>query len=447
MKTFELIVIGAGSGLNVAVNASKSGIKTALIEEGPMGGTCLNRGCIPSKILIHSADVAETVRNSKNYGIDSSIKSINFSSIIKYASDLVDEDAKNIELGIKKTKNLKFFKETAKFIGDMKIQVGKKVITGKKIVIAAGTRPSLPPIEGIEKIGITSDKALRLKKLPKTMTILGGGFIAAELAHFFGSLGTKITIVQRSKMLKEHDDDISNAFQKIFSKKYNLLLGYTGVKAYKKNKKSFLEAVDNKGNMKKISSDVLLIATGRTPNTDILEVENTGVKTNEKGFIKVNNYLETSKKNIWAFGDIIGKYMLKHIANLEASYVLENMFNDRKKVDYWPVPSAVFTSPQIASVGYREKDLKSYAKGYYAYSGTGMGAALKEKDGFVKVLADRRTKQILGCHIIGPDASSIIHEVIIAMKNKIKANEVARTVHIHPALPEVVQRAIGRIEW
>lgn len=453
MQTFDLIVIGAGSGLNISSAAADRGMKVALIEKGPMGGTCLNRGCIPSKIIIHSADVAEIIRKGKNFGINSKIFSINFEKITGRASSIVDKEAKEIESAIIEDKNTTLFKTEAKFIAERTLKVGKETIKGDKVIIAAGTRPSVPPIEGLNQVNcITSDEALRLKKQPKTMTILGGGYIAAELAHFYGALGTKINIVQRANSLvPNEDEEISRKFTEIFKKKYNVLTEFNAVKV-SKNRGKFIVAAENKNKKKKLISEQLLVATGRIPNTDILDVKKTNVDTDEKGFIKTNNYLETTAKNIWALGDIVGKFLFKHSANLEAEYVYNNaILNKKAKVDYTAMPHAIFSSPQIAGVGFREQDLRekkiNYAVGRYEFIKSGMGLALQDNEGFVKIFADRKTRKILGCHILGSEASTLIHEVIVAMKAGLTIDAIKNAVHVHPALSEVVQRAVNNIEW
>jgi len=453
MQSFDLIVIGAGSGLNISSAAAEKGLKVAVVEKGPMGGTCLNRGCIPSKIIIHSADVAETIRKSKQFGINSKISSIDFKKITARASNIVDKDAREIEEGIKEDKNTTLFKIEARFVAERTLQVGKETIKGDKVIIAAGTRPSIPNIEGLKNVDfITSDEALRLRKQPKVITILGGGYIAAELAHFYGALGTKINIIQRGKFLvPNEDEEIASKFTEIFRKKYNVMTGFNATKVMNKGKK-FVVAAQNKKNSKKIISDALLVAAGRIPNTDILDVKNGNVETNEKGFVKTNEYLETTAKNTWALGDIAGNFLFKHSANLEAQYVYYNaILNKRIPVYYSAMPHAIFSSPQIAGVGLREQDLKTkkigYAVGRYDYINSGMGIALQDNDGFVKIFADRKTRKILGCHILGTDASTLIHEVIVAMKNNLSADAISNSVHVHPALSEVVQRAVNGIEW
>ncbi len=453
MQTFDLIVIGAGSGLNVSSAAAEKGLKVAVVEKGPLGGTCLNRGCIPSKIIIHSADVAETIRNSILFGINSRISSIDFKKITLRASNIVDKDAKEIEEGIRESKNTTLFKFEAKFIADRTLQVRKETIKGDKVIIAAGTRPSIPNIEGLKDVDfITSDEALRLRKQPKVMTILGGGYIAAELAHFYGSLGTRINIIQRGNLLvPNEDEEISKKFTEIYKKKYNVLTGFQATNVMKKGKK-FVVIAKNSKSRKKLVSDQLLVATGRTPNTDILDVKKGNVEINEKGFVKTNEYLETTAKNTWALGDIVGKFLFKHSANLESQYVYNNaVLGKRIAVDYAAMPHAIFSSPQISGVGLREQDLKSrkmnYAVGKYNYINSGMGLALQDKEGFVKIFADKKSRNILGCHILGTDASTLIHEAVIAMKNNLSVDAISSSVHVHPALSEVVQRAVNSIEW
>ncbi|MBI3034919.1 dihydrolipoyl dehydrogenase [Candidatus Woesearchaeota archaeon] len=453
MQKFDLIVIGAGSGLNISSAAAEMGMKVAVVEKGPMGGTCLNRGCIPSKIIIHSADVAETIKKSKSFGINSKINSIDFSKITSRASGVVDREAMEIEESIIEDKNTTLFKTEAKFISERTLKAGKETIKGDKVIIAAGTRPSIPNIEGLKDVDyLTSDEALRLKKQPKIMTILGGGYIAAELAHFYGALGTKINIIQRAKYLVPNEDgEISQKFTGIFRKKYNVLTEFNAKKVMKKRGK-FVVIAESKNKNKKLVSDQLLVATGRVPNTDILDAGKGNVETDEKGFIKTNEYLETTAKNTWALGDIAGKFLFKHSANLEAEYVYRNaLLNEKTKVDYAAMPHAIFSSPQVAGVGLREQDLRekkiSYAVGRYEFIKSGMGLALQDNDGFVKIFADRKTRKILGCHILGTGASTLIHEVIVVMKSGLAVDAIGNAVHIHPALSEVVQRAVNNIEW
>lgn len=451
MRKFDVIVIGAGSGLEIAAYAAENGLKVTVVEQGPFGGTCLNRGCIPSKMLIHSADVAQTIKESGVFGISTQINKINWQVMMKRVYSFVDSEAKQIEQGNRHSKNIVVYKTTAKFTGHKLLQVGGETITADKFFIVAGTRPSIPKIDGLDTVPyITSDEALRLKKQPREIIIIGGGYIAAELAHFFGSLGTKVTIIQRRSLLMSNEDrEIAQRFTEIYQKKYVVLLETTTNKVYAKGKKVCVE-VTTKNNKKKITGDTLLIATGRVPNTDLLNVQATGVELTEKGFVKVNEFLETNIPRIWALGDVAGIFMFKHSANLEASYAVQNAFGKKMPVDYVAMPHAAFCSPQVAGVGKTEEEVRDakipYLKGVYDYKNTGYGKAIEDTTGFVKVLVHKETKQILGCHIIGTHASILIHEIILAMKAKLTVDTILNTVHIHPALSEVVQRAFWNLQ-
>jgi mycothione reductase len=454
---FDVIVIGAGSGLDIADRTSSKGLKTAVVECGPMGGTCLNRGCIPSKILIHRADIAESIKRAHEFGLTIGKPKVNFKAIVEETSKEVDRDSKSIERALKEGDNPKLFKGVGKFISKKTLVVNGKTITADKIFILAGTRPFVPPIKGLDKVNyLTSTEALRLKKLPKSITFVGGGYISAELGHFFGALGSNVNIIQKDNLLvSREDEDIAKQFTKQFSKKYNVFLGYEVAEVQKKSKGILVKMKKSKGNgsVRSLTTDQIVVTTGRTPNSDVLEVTKSGIKTNKRGYIETNDFLETNVKGVWAAGDIAGKYLFKHSANLEASYASRNAFSEKPiKVDYYAMPHAVFSSPQIAGVGMTEEETKEkklpYVVGKYEYENTGMGTAFKEKNGFVKFIVEKVTGRILGCHIIGPEASTLIHEVLVAMKSgdgTIK--NITGTVHIHPALSEVVQRAAFQVRF
>jgi mycothione reductase len=451
MQEFDLIVIGSGSGLDVANAAAEhGGMKVAIVEKGRMGGTCLNRGCIPSKLLIHSADVAEIIRSAGQFGVNVGEFSIDFQSIAKRTTGIVDSESDCIRSAFSEIDNPKLFSHECRFIGDKTISVGNETIQANKILIASGTRPFIPKIHGLDGSGfMTSDEALRLKKQPRVLTIIGGGYIAAEMAHFFGALGTKVNIVQRGNLLIPHEDEeVARKFTQVFCKKCNVYLGYDTESVGKKNGGIFfVKARNSSGKVISLESDQLLVATGRTPNSDTLDLGKTGVQVDGRGFVRVNKYLETNVKGIFALGDAVGRYMFKHSANHEAQYAFNNIMHADKKVavDYAAMPHAIFSWPQVASVGHTEQELKKdradYAKAVYPYIRTTMGEAIEDRDGFVKLLASRKDSRILGCHIIGAHASILIHEVLIAMKAGITIGNIARTVHIHPALSEVVSRA------
>jgi len=447
MKEFDLIVIGSGSGLDVANAVAQDGLRVAIVEKGRMGGTCLNRGCIPSKLLIHSADVAETIKGAGQFGINVSGYSVDFEKIVSRTNGIVDSDSDGIKRAFSEIDNPKLFPHECRFVGQKTISVGGQDIKAEKILIASGTRPTIPNIKGLEGTGfITSDEALRLKKQPSTLTIIGGGYIAAELAHFFGSLGTKINIIQRHDLLvPDEDEEVSRKFTEVFSKKYSVYLGNSIESVVKSSDMFNVVAKNSSGKRIEVESDQLLVAAGRMPNSDTLDLGKTGIRTEVDGFIAVDEYLETSVKGIFALGDAVGRYLFKHAANHEAQYAYHNLIHEKKiPVDYTAMPHAIFSSPQVAGAGYTEQELKvkgiPYTKAVYPYIRTAMGEAIEDRDGFVKLLASKEGK-ILGCHIIGSHASVLIHEVLVAMKLGTSVQDIVRTVHVHPALSEVVARA------
>ena len=448
MKSFDLIVIGSGSGLEISSLAATRGLSVAVVERGAFGGTCLNRGCIPSKMLIHSADVMETIRRAGRFGIRAEVSAVDWQFIVNRVVSSIDSDAREIEDGNRDNPKITVFKDRARFVGRKVLEVGDQQITAETIVIAAGTRPAVPKIDGLADVPfITSDEALRLPEQPRRLIVVGGGYIAAELAHFFGALGTEVTIVEIApRMLLQEDDDVGARFTEIYRQRFSLLLNTVVKRARRKGDEIVLD-VDSEGTRRTLVGDALLIAVGRVPNTDLLEVAETGVAVNERGFVKVDEHLETEVPGIWALGDIVGRYQLKHSANLEAVYVAHNIFDPKHKiaVDYHAMPHAVFASPQVAGVGMTEREAKErdlpYAVGAYEYSDTAYGSSIEDEDGFVKVLANRQTKEILGCHILGTEASILIQEVANAMRLRLKTDAITRPIYVHPALPEVVQRA------
>jgi dihydrolipoamide dehydrogenase len=469
IEKFDLIVIGSGSGLDVANAIFQHGLRVAIVEKDRMGGTCLNRGCIPSKLLIHSADVAETIKRAHLFGIKVDGFTVDFQRMVERVNNITDSSSEQIMNAFEGIENPKLFSKECRFVGEKTLSVGKDktnseegiMITADKILIAAGSRPRIPNVSGLNESGyITSDEIFRIRNQPKTLTIIGGGYIACELAHFFGALGTEINILQRGDLLvPEEDEEVSQRFTEIFSKKYNVYLGYKAKSVSKVKVDSgsqfHIAATRKDDNASEktldIVSDQLLIAAGRVPNSDTLALDKTGVKINYKGYIVTDRYLETNVKGIYALGDIVGRYLFKHNANNEAQYAYYNIIassGEKIPVNYYAMPHAIFSSPQIAGVGLREQDLRNmninYHKSVYPYIKTAMGEAIEDRDGFVKFLVNKSDKKILGCHIIGSDASTLIHEVLVAMRHGDSTiDSISMTIHIHPALSEVVARAAG----
>ena len=453
MKDFDLIVLGSGSGLDVASGLARRGKDVAVVETGRLGGTCLNRGCIPSKMLIHRADVVQTIRGSERFGIDAEISGIDFEKIVEEVNKEVHGDSGRIEKGLEESDNHSLYREEARFIDEniLELKDSGEKIKADKIVIAAGSRPLIPPVDGREETDYwVSSDALDPDRKPDELIIIGGGYVSLEMAHFYDAMGTSITIVEREeRLLSREDRDIAEKITELARERYEVLLEVSAREVYEeKGRKKVV--LDDKEHDQELEADEVMFATGRVPNTDSLQVENAGIETTDRGFIDTDSTMKTSVEGIYALGDIADNWMFKHSANHEAETVFRNIVSEQEhRVDYPAMPHAVFTDPQIAGVGKTEQQLEEEDREFvsvtYDYSDTGMGGALKEEDGFVKVLASGDGK-ILGCHIIGPDASQLIHEVLVAMKSGTgNVTDIRDTIHIHPALNEVVQRAFSRI--
>jgi dihydrolipoamide dehydrogenase len=454
MEQFDVLVIGSGSGMNVASTAVDQGFKTALVDSGPMGGTCLNRGCIPSKMLIYTADVITILKEAQRLGVNAIVNSVDFKNIMERMHRLVNGDSGTQAQAVKNTPELTWFNELGEFTSDYTMQIGEHAISAEMIFIVSGARPGIPPVKGIEKVDyLTSDTVLELETPPKSIMIIGGGYIGVEYGHFFSGIGTKTTIIQRPfKIVPDEEPEISDLLKRELELRMEIHTNHEVVEVKEEGDVKILVARNREdGTLKEFSAETLMIAAGRVPNSDLLKPEKTGVQLDERGYVKVNEYLETSKKNIWAFGDAIGKEMFKHVANYEASVAWHNAVHDHKvKMEYSAAPHAVFTRPQVASVGLKEAEAKQQGTkilvGKAFYRDTAMGGAMGEPEGFVKVIVERETGKILGGHIIGAEASILIQEIVNAMitENKTYA-PIVRAMHIHPALSEVVQQAFGNL--
>jgi dihydrolipoamide dehydrogenase len=458
MKTYDVLVIGSGSGLNVAFDAASDGLDVALVDAGPMGGTCVNLGCVPSKRLIHPADVVSLIKNSGRLGISASIDSIDVKRILEEMRERREASKKYWGEEVKKRENITWFNGVGEFVSDYNLRAPDDVDTkAEKIFIASGSRPLIPPIKGLQEVEcLTNETALELKELPESLTIIGGGFIAVEFAHFFSTMGTKVTMIEMVPRLVSHEEpEISEMLQKKMGENIAIHTNHQvkEVKEEKGMKKVVAENREN-GQINDFSSEAILLATGRRSNSDLLKPEKTGVELDRRGWIKVNEFLETSKKNIWAFGDAIGKYQFTHVANYESKIAWHNANakseGEKIKVDYSSAPHAVFSRPQIGSVGLTEKQAREAGHqilvGKSPYSDVAKGAILKE-EGFVKVIVEKNTKKLLGAHIVGPHAPILIQEITNVMNCRDGSFEpLTKAMHIHPALPEVVRSAFQNLK-
>jgi len=454
MKSYDVIVIGSGAGAIISDEAAAQGLKVALIDKGPLiGGTCLNWGCIPSKMLIYTADRIVEIEEGKKLGIEAEVKNVDFHSIMERMRKSRQESQGHIREGIKQSKNLDFYEGEGYFVGDYTLEVNGEKLKGEKVFIASGSRPFIPPIKGSENVDyLTNESVLELEKRPDSLIIIGGGYIAVEFGHFFAAMGTEVTILEMAdRLVLSEEPEISDLLQSELSKR---MVVYTNALAEEVKESEHGAVVvtkgTNTGNRREFTAQRIMMAVGRRSNADILRVENTGVETDKKGFIKVNEYLETNQKDIFAIGDANGQQMFRHMANREAELVTQNAFYGTKiKVDYKAVPHAVYSHPQIASVGLTEAQAR---KGYDILIGRtkffdiAKGEAMIEKRGFAKAIVEKDSNRILGFHIIGPYAPELIQEVVNAMTSGGGMAELEQGIHIHPALSELVQYTLNSLE-
>ncbi len=452
MKKYDVIVIGSGAGAIIADEALANNLKVALIDKGPLGGTCLNVGCIPSKILIIPADRVVEIQEAKKLGVHAEIQSIDFKAIMKRMSEIVQTNRDHIRMGLEYAQKLDFYEDICAFENSHVLKVGNEKIKGEKIYIASGARPSIPPIKGLEDTNcLTNESVLSLKEKPESLIIVGGGYIAVEYAHFFSAMGTRVTVLQRGKRLvKEEEPEISALLEKEMGRRMSIVTHTEALEAHSKNGLiKILSKNLSSGKTLEFSAVNVMVAAGRLSNADLLQVKKAGIKTDTGGFIQVNDYFETSTENIWAIGDAIGKKMFRHSANREAEIVWHNsMHGEKGKMDFNTIPHAVFSYPPIASVGMREaqaKELYDILVGKALYNQVAKGEAMMAEKSFAKIILEKDTWKILGFHIIGPYAPILIQEVINAMASEKTVMPIVRGIHIHPALPEVIHATLSNL--
>jgi dihydrolipoamide dehydrogenase len=458
LKEYDLIAIGSGSAMNI-VNAfvqQKPGMKVAVIDKDDPGGICLTRGCIPTKILVYPAELVRIIEKSRTFGIDVDIKKINFSQVMERMRKLINQDIEMIRSGLSHSSDLDYYSTIAEFIAPYTLKVVNETIKSKMIFLCTGSKPLIPPIKGIEDVGyLTSDTILKITHLPESVGIIGGGYIAAEFGHFLSAMGSKVTIIGRNpQFLKQLEPEVSTLAKHEMQTKMTIITNHEVQEAKKTSTSKKLIAVNRESDQKlEVEVEEIFVAAGRGSNSDILHPERAGIQTDKRGWIMVNEYLETSQPNVWAFGDANGKYLFKHVANYESLIVYYNaILKRRRKVDYHAIPYAVFTDPEIAGVGLKQKEaIGHYGKekvliGYQRYQDTAKGEAMDLENFFVKVIVERDTMKILGAHIIGPYASVLIQEIINLMYTPEQdAKPIINGMHIHPALNEVVERAFGSL--
>jgi mycothione reductase len=442
---YDLIIVGSGSGN--AIPEYLADWRIAVVERDVFGGTCLNRGCIPSKMYVYPADVALAAQTSSKLGIDTQFNGADWPAIRDRIFGRIDPIAAGgREYRAHGSPNITLIEGTATFVDAHTMDVDGRTISAPNILLAAGSRPVVPPITGLMETGFhTSDTIMRLDELPPRLGIIGGGFIAVELGHVFAALGSDVTVFNRSRtLLRGFDREIAARFTEVFGQRVDLRLGHVPTHVERSEDGIVITSTDGTAVV-----DEILVATGRLPNSDLLAVAAAGIDCHRYGTISVDDTMATNVPGIWAVGDVANDLQLKHLANAEAATAFWNIAHpdDVRHQSYKAVPSAVFSSPQVATVGLTEEEAiaqgRSFRVGRRDYGGVAYGWAMIDETGFAKVLVDDDTGLILGAHIIGPQASSLLQPLVQAMEFDQPAADVAHKVfYIHPALTEVVENAL-----
>jgi mycothione reductase len=455
VRHFDLVIIGTGSG-NSILDERFDDWDVAIVEKGTFGGTCLNVGCIPTKMFVHTADIAGGPAEGARLGVDARLDGVRWPDVRDRIFDRIDPIAAGgRRYRVEDNPNVTVYGGLARFTGPKRLAVSvaggtEETITADRIVLAAGGRPIMPPVAGIEDIAAyTSDTVMRMDSLPRSMAILGSGYIASEFAHVFSSFGVDVTLIARSHaLLRAEDEEISVRFTQLAAQQWNLLCHRKTVRAERSNGLSRLHIEGSHG-AEVVEAEAVLVAVGRTPNSDLLDVAAAGLHTHPDGRVVVDEYQRTVVDGIWALGDISSPYQLKHVANHEARVVQHNLLHPDAPIatDHRFVPHAVFSSPQIASVGLTERQARDlgvkYVTATQEYAGIAYGWALENTTGFCKLLADPTSGTLLGAHIIGPQASTVIQPLIQAMHFGMNARTMAHGQYwIHPAMPELVENAL-----
>jgi len=452
---YDVLIIGGGPGGYVAgIRAGQLGLKAAVIERDKVGGVCLNVGCIPSKALIHQAELFRSIPNLRDMGLAVDTAGFDYAHVFDKSRKASDTLVKGVQFLLKKNKVETIVGEgTITGKNEVSLKDGKK-ITGKHLVIATGSRPrEIPGFEFDEKQVLSSTGAIMLPKLPRKAIILGAGAIGVEFSHVFNAFGVEVHLVEMlDRILPIEDAEAVQVLARAFQKRGVQM--YTGTKAVSLKKGAGGVSVvleDKSGTRKTVEADQILVVVGRTPNTDAIGLEKVGITT-EKGFIPVGDFNETRVPGIYAIGDVVNTPLLAHVAFKEAEIAVEHMAgkSPHPRLDPLSIPSATYCEPQVASFGLPEwkaaEQKVAFAKASFPYRGAGKSVAVEQSEGFVKVLYDPKTKEIIGVHIVGADATELIHEMLLGRTAELLPEDIAEMIHAHPTLSEAVCEAMRAVE-
>jgi mycothione reductase len=440
-KHYDLIVFGGGNAISTAIQCGAKGLQVALVEKGPLGGTCPHRGCIPSKLLIGYADAAENARDARRFGFETTVRIADPDAILRDTFDFTKKYDSILEKAL--GENVTLYRNRAVFTSNRTLRINDTSISADKLILATGSRPQRV---ALDVPYWTSDEIFQLDKMPKSITIVGGGYIACELGHFFHGVDVDtLMVVRGSQLLDREDAETRAVFMKGFTERVAVTFNSTIASAAHDGSLFHIGIAHGDGTYSRRDSEALLFCIGRVPNSDNIGIQNTDLKPTARGYIETDDHLRTPVEGVYAMGDIAGRYMFTHAANFESEYLGDQIAENRDEpIDYGPMPHAIFTSPEIAGVGATEEELKKSGKPYLAASvpfmSTTKGRAVKEEHGLCKLIIAPDHK-ILGCHIVGYQASVLLHAVIPIMKWRNDIHSLVDIIYVHPSLAEVVRGA------
>lgn len=449
---YDLIVLGGGmAGLPVAMKCGYSGMEVALVEEGKLGGTCLNRGCIPTKTMIRSAEVANLARRSDEFGVDiEGAINADLEAIVERKDDVVESIRQGAYDNVENNDNITFIEEHGTFESAHELRVGDRAIEGETVVINTGARPEEPSIDGIDDVETQdSTSMLHLDEAPESLAVIGGGYVGCEYAQMYSRFGADVMVFQSSdRLLPKEESDVSNVIEGAFDEEGIDVHTETPVMALESDGKRIV--VEANGLEETVRAADVLVATGRRPNTDGIGLETAGIETDEQGFVETDDSFQTTTDSVYAIGDVSGPPMFTHSARDDADFLYRHLAKDEEiSTAGRTVPWAVFTDPQVGHVGLTEQQARDagyeVGVGREDFAEQGKPKALGETKGFVKLITNAETGELIGAHIVGEQGAEIVHELVLAIELGATAEEIASMIHIHPTLPESINSAAGGV--
>lgn len=451
---FDLIVLGGGmAGLPLAAKAAYKGLRTALVERELLGGTCLNRGCIPTKTMIASAGVAHTVRRAAEYGIEAGPPRVDLGAVVERKDEVVEGIRRGAYRGAERNEKLTLVEGEGRLEGAGRVRVGNRVLEAPRIVINVGARPAVPAVEGLDTVPfLTSREALDLREVPAHLVVIGGGYVGVEFAQMYARFGSRVTVLQRGeRLVPDEEPEIGTELLEAFESEGIKVLTSTDAVRVARQDGSVLVTYRRGDAEATVAATHLLVAAGRRPNTDGIGLDEAGVVTDERGFISVDGRFRTSAAGVWAIGDVTGTPMFTHTARDDADLLYRILVKDDEAAssDGRVVPHAVFTDPEIASVGLTEAEAREaghdVSVNVERFRGVARARAAGRTRGFIKIIGDRASGRLLGGHIIGPSAGELIHEIALGLVLGAATADLARMIHVHPTLSEGLNAAAGGV--